>query len=142
MAGVLHLGGTAVTELTDEHGTPALFLDEDDLRSRARAYTAGFDGVDVYYAGKAFLCTAVAGWIAEEGLGLDVCTGGELAVALAAGFPAERIAMHGNNKSVAELRRAVDGRGRARHRRLLRRDHPAGRDRRRSRDPAARCWCG
>jgi diaminopimelate decarboxylase len=110
VGGVLTIGGAAVTELVDTHGTPALFLDEDDLRSRARAYTAAFDGVDVYYAGKAFLCTTVAQWIAEEGLGLDVCTGGELAVALAAGFPAERIALHGNNKSVAELRRAVDAR--------------------------------
>jgi diaminopimelate decarboxylase len=64
--------------------------------------------VDVYYAGKAFLCTTVARWIADEGLGLDVCTGGELAVAIAAGFPAERIALHGNNKSLAELSRAVD----------------------------------
>jgi diaminopimelate decarboxylase len=106
--GVLHVGGLPVTELVRAHGTPALFLDEDDLRSRARAYTAAFDGVDVYYAGKAFLCTSVARWIAEEGLGLDVCTGGELAVALAAQFPAQRIAMHGNNKSLAELTRAVE----------------------------------
>jgi diaminopimelate decarboxylase len=105
--GVLHLGGLPVTELAGAHGTPALFLDEDDLRARARAYTAGFAGLDVYYAGKAFLCTTVARWIAEEGLGLDVCTGGELAVALAAQFPAQRIAMHGNNKSGAELARAV-----------------------------------
>jgi diaminopimelate decarboxylase len=108
--GVLQIAGAAVTGLAAEHGTPALFLDEDDLRGRARAYTAAFDGIDVYYAGKAFLCTAVARWIAEEGLGLDVCTGGELAVALAAGFPAERIALHGNNKSVAELSRAVSAR--------------------------------
>jgi diaminopimelate decarboxylase len=106
--GVLNLGGVPVTALAEQHGSPALFLDEDDVRARARAYTAGFDGVDVYYAGKAFLCTAVARWIAEEGLGLDVCTGGELAVALAAGFPADRIAVHGNNKSVPELRRAVE----------------------------------
>ncbi|MDT4942150.1 MAG: diaminopimelate decarboxylase [Pseudonocardiales bacterium] len=106
--GVLNIGDLEVTALVARHGTPALFLDEEDLRGRARAYTAGFGGVDVYYAGKAFLCTTVAGWIAEEGLGLDVCTGGELAVALAAGFPTERIAVHGNNKSVAELRRAVD----------------------------------
>jgi diaminopimelate decarboxylase len=105
--GVLHLGGAPVTELVAAHGTPALFLDEDDLRARARAYTAGFAGVDVYYAGKAFLCTTVARWIAEEGLGLDVCSGGELAVALAAQFPAERIAVHGNNKSLTELERAV-----------------------------------
>jgi diaminopimelate decarboxylase len=108
--GVLHLGGLPVLALVRAYGTPALFLDEDDLRARARAYTAAFDGVDVYYAGKAFLCTAVARWIAEEGLGLDVCTGGELAVALAAQFPGERIAVHGNNKSVGELTRAVDAR--------------------------------
>jgi diaminopimelate decarboxylase len=105
--GVLHVGGSPVTALATEYGTPALFLDEDDLRSRAQAYTAAFEGIDVYYAGKAFLCTTVARWIAEEGLGLDVCTGGELAVALAAQFPAERIALHGNNKSIAELSRAV-----------------------------------
>ncbi|HKC27993.1 MAG TPA: diaminopimelate decarboxylase [Jatrophihabitans sp.] len=105
--GVLRLGDVAIPSLVAEHGSPALFLDEDDLRARARAYAAPFDGVDVYYAGKAFLCTTVARWIDEEGLGLDVCTGGELAVALAAGFPAGRIAMHGNNKSVRELERAV-----------------------------------
>jgi diaminopimelate decarboxylase len=108
VAGELQLGGVAVGALVAEHGTPALFLDEDDLRSRARAYLNAFAGADVYYAGKAFLCTTVARWVAEEGLGLDVCTGGELAVALAAGFPAERIALHGNNKSPGELARAVD----------------------------------
>jgi diaminopimelate decarboxylase len=108
--GVLQLGGAAVTDLVAEHGTPALFLDEEDLRMRARAYRTAFAQLDVYYAGKAFLCTTVARWIAEEGLGLDVCTGGELAVALTAGFPAERIGVHGNNKSRAELRRSVDAR--------------------------------
>ena len=108
--GVLHLGELDVTALAGEHGTPAFFLDEDDLRARARAYAAAFEGVDVYYAGKAFLCTALARWIEEEGLGLDVCTGGELAVALAANFPAERISVHGNNKSRNELQRAVDAR--------------------------------
>jgi diaminopimelate decarboxylase len=106
--GVLCVGGIAVTEFVAEHGTPALFLDEHDLRSRARAHASAFDGVDVYYAGKAFLCTAVARWVEEEGLGLDVCTGGELAVAVAAGFPGERIAFHGNNKSRSELRQALD----------------------------------
>jgi diaminopimelate decarboxylase len=105
--GELQLGGVAVSQLVREHGTPALFLDEADLRERARAYATAFDGGEVYYAGKAFLCTAVARWIADEGLNLDVCTGGELAVAVAAGFPAERLAMHGNNKSRAELERAV-----------------------------------
>jgi diaminopimelate decarboxylase len=106
--GVVTLGGRSVAELAAEHGTPALILDEVDVRTRARAYAAAFGGVDVYYAGKAFLCTTMAHWIAEEGLGLDVCTGGELAVALAANFPPERIAVHGNNKSRAELQRAVE----------------------------------
>ncbi len=108
IGGVLHIGGAPITALAAEHGTPALVVDENDLRTRARAYTDAFAGVDVYYAGKAFLCTTVARWIADEGLGLDVCTGGELAVALAAGFPAERIGVHGNNKSGAELSRAVE----------------------------------
>ncbi len=108
--GVLHLGGAAVTDLVAEHGTPALFLDEADVRARARSYAAAAGSVDVFYAGKAFLCTAMARWVAEEGLGLDVCTGGELAVAMAAHFPPERVAMHGNNKSRAELERAVKAR--------------------------------
>jgi diaminopimelate decarboxylase len=106
--GVITIGGRAVPDLVAEHGTPALLLDEDDMRGRARAYRSVFADSDIYYAGKAFLCTTVARWIAEEGLGLDVCTGGELGVALAGGFPAERIALHGNNKSYAELLRAVD----------------------------------
>ncbi|WP_375492369.1 diaminopimelate decarboxylase [uncultured Jatrophihabitans sp.] len=105
--GVVHVGGAPLTALVDEHGTPALFLDEDDVRARARGWTAAANGVDVYYAAKAFLCSTLARWIAEEGLGLDVCTGGELAVALAADFPPDRIALHGNNKSRAELQRAV-----------------------------------
>ena len=109
--GELNLGGVAVSALVAGHGTPALFLDEDDLRERARAYARAFaeggTGNTVYYAGKAFLCTTVARWIADEGLNLDVCSGGELAVALAAGFPTDRLAMHGNNKSAAELQRAV-----------------------------------
>jgi diaminopimelate decarboxylase len=105
--GVVTIGGRTVPDLVTELGTPVLLLDEDDLRGRARAYRTAFADSDVYYAGKAFLCTTVARWIADEGLGLDVCTGGELAVALAAGFPPERIAVHGNNKSPAELERAV-----------------------------------
>jgi diaminopimelate decarboxylase len=96
-----------VTLLAAEHGTPAFILDEDDFRARARAYTEAFVGADVYYAAKAFLCTAVARWLDEDGLCLDVCTGGELAVAVAAGFPPERIVMHGNNKSVPELTAAL-----------------------------------
>ena len=75
-------------DLAAEYGTPAYVLDEDDLRARCRDFAAAFAGADVYYAGKAFLCKAVVRVIAEEGLYLDVCTGGELAVALAAGIPA------------------------------------------------------
>jgi diaminopimelate decarboxylase len=106
--GALRLAGTSVLDLVAEHGTPALFLDEHDLRGRAREFAAAFAGSDVFYAGKAFLCATVARWIDEDGLGLDVCSGGELAVALRAGFPPERIAMHGNNKSRRELTRAVE----------------------------------
>lgn len=106
--GVVHLAGLDVRDLSAEHGTPAFFLDEADFRARCRGYAEAFVGADVYYAGKAFLSKAVARWVAEEGLGLDVCTGGELTVALAAGFPPERLALHGNNKSVSELRRAVE----------------------------------
>ena len=104
--GVLNLGGRSVVDLAREFGTPAFLLDENDFRARATAWRRAFSGGNVYYAGKAFLCSQVVHWLAEEGLSLDVCTGGELAVALKAGFPAERIAFHGNNKSVRELERA------------------------------------
>ncbi len=104
---VVRIGGVYATALAAEHGTPAFILDEADFRARARAYAQAFTGADVYYAAKAFVCTAVARWLAEDGLGLDVCTGGELAVALAADFPPERIVVHGNNKSVPELAAAL-----------------------------------
>ncbi|MER6589910.1 diaminopimelate decarboxylase [Micromonospora chalcea] len=107
-AGALTVAGLDVRDLAAEYGTPAYVLDEDDLRERCREFRAAFPDTDVYYAGKAFLCRAVVRMIAEEGLFLDVCTGGELATALSAGMPAERIGFHGNNKSVAELTRAVD----------------------------------
>jgi diaminopimelate decarboxylase len=106
--GVLSVAGTSVTDLAQEFGTPLYVVDEDDFRRRARGFKEAFAGADVYYAGKAFLCVAAARWINEEGLNLDVCTGGELAVALKAGFPPARIGLHGNNKSVAELRRALE----------------------------------
>ncbi|NHC23283.1 diaminopimelate decarboxylase [Nocardioides sp. IC4_145] len=106
-AGVLTVGGVALTELVAEHGSPAYVLDEDDFRARARAFRDAFAAYDVYYAGKAFISVAVARWIAEEGLSLDVCSGGELSVAERAGFPMERVEFHGNNKSEGELRRAV-----------------------------------
>ena len=106
--GLLSVGGVRVDDLAREFGTPAYVLDEDDFRTRCRAWRGAFDGGDVYYAGKSFLCLAVVRWLAEEGLSLDVCSGGELAVARAAGFPADRLIFHGNNKSVAELEAALD----------------------------------
>ncbi|GIJ28492.1 diaminopimelate decarboxylase [Micromonospora qiuiae] len=107
-AGALVVAGLDVRDIAAEFGTPVYVLDEDDLRSRCRDFRAAFPNEDVYYAGKAFLCRAVVRMIAEEGMFLDVCSGGELAVALAGGMPPERIGFHGNNKSVAELRRALD----------------------------------
>jgi diaminopimelate decarboxylase len=106
--GELQLAGRPVTELARKHGTPLFVLDEADFRGRAADFAGAFTDADVHYASKAFLCGQVARWIAEDGLHLDACSGNELAVALAAGFPAERIALHGNNKSMVELRLAVD----------------------------------
>ncbi|GAB2600783.1 diaminopimelate decarboxylase [Streptomyces capparidis] len=106
--GVVRVAGLDVRELAEEFGTPAYILDEDDFRARCRSWHDAFGGdADVFYAGKAFLSRAVVRWVHEEGLNLDVCSGGELATALSAGMPADRIAFHGNNKSVAELERAV-----------------------------------
>jgi diaminopimelate decarboxylase len=107
-AGELAVAGLPATRLAAEHGTPLFVLDTEDLRERARTYAAAFGGGDVYYAGKAFLCTAVAALLAEEGLGIDVCTAGELAVALRAGVDPRQLALHGNNKSIAELRLAIE----------------------------------
>ncbi|MBQ1028091.1 diaminopimelate decarboxylase [Micromonospora sp. C95] len=106
--GALTVAGLGVRDIAAEFGTPVYVLDEDDLRSRCRDFRAAFPDEDIYYAGKAFLCRAVVRMIAEEGMFLDVCSGGELAVALAGGMPPERIGFHGNNKSVAELTRALD----------------------------------
>jgi len=106
--GVLHLGGRAVTDLARTHGTPLFVLDEGDFRGRAADFATAFADADVHYASKAFLCGQVARWIADDGLHLDACSGNELALALAAGFPAERIALHGNNKSLVELQLAVE----------------------------------
>ncbi|WP_405806044.1 diaminopimelate decarboxylase [Streptomyces sp. NBC_00210] len=106
--GVATVGGIEVTRLAEEFGTPAYFLDEADFRARCRAWADAFGkDADVFYAGKAFLSRAVVKWLYEEGLNLDVCSGGELTTALDAGMPAERIAFHGNNKSAQEIERAV-----------------------------------
>jgi diaminopimelate decarboxylase len=105
--GELVVAGVSVTELAERCGTPVYVVDEDDLRARARTFAEAFAGWQVYYAAKSFLCTAVARWVAEEGLGLDVCTGGELAVAQRAGVDLSQVGLHGNNKSLDELRQAL-----------------------------------
>jgi diaminopimelate decarboxylase len=111
-AGRLELGGCDAIELAREFGTPAYVYAEDDIRARARAYREAFaaraDQSEVIYAGKAFPNTAVFRLMAEEGLSCDVASGGELHLALAAGFDPARIYMHGNNKTPAELRYALE----------------------------------
>lgn len=106
-AGGLMLGGCSVLSLASEFGTPLFIYDEDHLRARCREAVAAFGRGHVVYATKAFLCKAMARLVYEEGLLLDVATGGELYVALQAGVPAERCVFHGNNKSLAELRMAL-----------------------------------
>jgi diaminopimelate decarboxylase len=105
--GALEVGGVDLRHLVAEHGSPAYVMDEVDFRQRAGAFREAFAAYDVFYAGKAFLCTTVARWVAEEGLNLDVSSNGELTVALRAGFDPARIAYHGNNKTAADLRRAI-----------------------------------
>ena len=115
-AGHLTVGGVAVTDLATEFGTAAYVLDEADFRARAGAFRDAFaeaftpvsGGADVYYAGKAFLCTEVARWIADEGLGLDTCSLGEMTVARRGGMDPAKVGLHGNNKSDAELRFALE----------------------------------
>jgi diaminopimelate decarboxylase len=111
--GVLSLSGIPVAQLAKEFGTPSFFLDEDAFRSRSLAWDNGLrsqfgdNAGTIYYAAKSFICTAVAQWIADIGIGIDVCTGGELAVAVAGGIHPSKIEVHGNNKSVSEIDRAV-----------------------------------
>lgn len=105
--GVLHIGGCNTLELAREFGTPVFVYDEQHLRDRCREAVEAF-GDGVAYATKAFLCGAMARLAHEEGMHLDVATGGELHVALHAGVPAERLVLHGNNKSIAELRMAIE----------------------------------
>ena len=105
--GSLVVGGVPLPDLVADVNTPAYVLDEADFRARARAFRDAFSAYDVFYAGKAFLCTTVARWVAEEGLNLDVCSDGELTVALRAGVEPARIGYHGNTKTEPELRRAV-----------------------------------
>ena len=107
--GTVEIAGKDVIALAAEYGTPVMVIDEADFRSRCQDFADAFGKAsDVHYAAKAFLTGETARWLADEGLGLDVCSGGELTVAQRAGFPAERIALHGSNKSMDELRRAVE----------------------------------
>ena len=99
----MSIGGCDLGELAARFGTPLFVYDEAHLRARCKEYVAAFGPDSVAYAGKAFLCRAMVRLVAEEGLHLDVATGGELHVALAAGFPPARIVFHGNNKSDEEL---------------------------------------
>ena len=110
--GHLHIGGVDTVELAKGFGTALYVMDEEHIRAQLRNYLEWtryhWKDVDVVYAGKAFICKAMCRLVAEEGCYLDVSSGGELAIALAAGFPAERVVAHGNNKTVRELTEAVD----------------------------------
>ena len=105
--GQLQIGGCGLLELAYEYGTPLFVYDEQHLRDRCREAVAVF-GDGVAYATKAFLCTEMARLAYSEGMHLDVATGGELHVALSAGVPADRLVLHGNNKSTAELAAALE----------------------------------
>ncbi len=113
--GAISIAGVPARDLAERFGTPLYVLDEHDVRARAHRIRSAFEAetarvgaaATVYYAGKAFLSADVARWVIEEGLNLDVCSGGELAVALAAGIDPARLGLHGNNKSAVEIDRAV-----------------------------------
>ncbi|WP_405697052.1 diaminopimelate decarboxylase [Streptomyces sp. NBC_01185] len=101
------VGGVALTEVAHRFGTPVYVLDESEVRARCRAYRAAFPDAHVMYAAKALLCRAVIRWVRDEGLGLDVCSAGELELAITSGFPPERVIMHGNAKSPRDLETAL-----------------------------------
>ena len=109
----LTISSISATDLAKEFGTPAFIMDEADFRDRAAAWNTALNNAfesnagTVYYAAKAFICVEVARWIKDIGIGIDVCTGGELAVALKGGIDPAKIEVHGNNKSVAEIDKAV-----------------------------------
>ncbi|MFZ3495444.1 diaminopimelate decarboxylase [Streptomyces sp. 5.8] len=105
--GDLAVGGVPLGEIADRFDTPTYVLDEGEVRGRCRTYRAAFPDADVLYAAKAFLSRAVVRWVREEGLGLDVCSAGELELAVTAGFPPERIVLHGNAKSPHDLEAAL-----------------------------------
>ena len=105
--GRLCVADVALPEIADEFRTPTYVLDETDFRRRLKHYRTTLRDVEIVYAAKSLLTTDVARWVADEGAGLDVSSGGELAIALAAGFNPARIIMHGNAKTVDELRDAA-----------------------------------
>lgn len=105
--GRLCIGDVPLTDIADEFRTPAYVIDEADFRHRARGYRRALPEAKIVYAGKSLLTIAVTRWAREEGLGVDVCSAGELTTALAGGMPPERIVMHGNVKTIDELRAAV-----------------------------------
>jgi diaminopimelate decarboxylase len=105
--GRLCVGGVAATDLAAEFGTPLYVVDEDDFRARIRGYRAALPGAEVVYAGRALLSAGVAGWAAEEGAGVEVCSGGELATALTGEVPPSHIVLNGTAKSAGELDDAV-----------------------------------
>ncbi|MFJ3203185.1 diaminopimelate decarboxylase [Streptomyces sp. NPDC086989] len=105
--GGLAVGGVPLTEIADRFDTPAYVLDEGEVRARCRAYRDAFPDAEVLYAAKAFLSRAMVHRVAEEGLGLDVCSAGELELAVTAGFPPDRIVLHGNAKSPRDIATAL-----------------------------------
>ncbi|WP_330299849.1 diaminopimelate decarboxylase [Streptomyces sp. NBC_00503] len=107
--GDLAVGGVSLTEIAERFDTPAYVLDEGEVRERCRTYRSAFpdSAADVLYAAKAFLSRAMVRWVREEGLGLDVCSAGELELAVTAGFPPERIVLHGNAKSPRDIETAL-----------------------------------
>jgi diaminopimelate decarboxylase len=106
--GEISIGGLRLSALAADWGTPAYVIDEADVRYRCRAYLSAFPDGEVAYAGKAFLCRAMADWVCDEGLSLDCCSAGELAVARSVGFPGSRIILHGNGKTPEDLQAAFD----------------------------------
>ncbi|QKW05066.1 diaminopimelate decarboxylase [Streptomyces sp. NA04227] len=107
LPGDLSVAGVSLASVAERFGTPVYVLDEAEVRDRCRTYRDAFPDAEVLYAAKAFLCRAVAHWMAEEGLGLDVCSAGELELAVTTGFPPERIVLHGNAKSPRDLETAL-----------------------------------
>ncbi len=109
--GSLSISGCRIDRVAEEFGTPLFVYDENHLRSRCREAVEAFGPDRVIYASKAFLCTAMARLVHDEGLLIDVATGGEMFVARHAGVPGDRLVFHGNNKSLTELEAALTAEG-------------------------------